>query len=353
MLHPACAPARQPTCRPKLWQQRHSSMRCVQQPRCPTCLVDLDDAAVCHLLQQPQQRGLIVPQPGALVVGTDVVDPDRPPRDGGAHQALPEALRAAEAQHGRWCWRWRRARGCRGARGAAANGSGGAGGRVAAGASGETSGVLVICGNVSRCSCECTGANGARQKKTMQETRCMCSLARSWLFYSLVLVCRVSLQAARGRMEPQPCWPEAQQGQPSNLAAKSYALHLSARLAFLADRSEGRKFAGPVHCGLGPFQGLITQVNGPLGITLTSITSAGLRRGRLAHACWLLRRRRRRRHRRLVAPRSGAPPPVPPCSPDDDGQRPGGPRARHAGGVPRGAQDAGAGGSRGGGHHRG
>lgn len=85
---------------------------------CRTCLIDLDDATVCDLLQQAQQRGLVVSQPRALVVRANVVNPDGPPRDGGAHQALPEALRPPKAQHGcrccrcwqagcarRWCWR--------------------------------------------------------------------------------------------------------------------------------------------------------------------------------------------------------------------------------------------------------
>ena len=65
-----------------------------------TCLVDLDDAAVCDLLNEAEQRRLIVAQAGVLVVGADVVDADGPSRDGGTYQALSEALGAPKAQHG-------------------------------------------------------------------------------------------------------------------------------------------------------------------------------------------------------------------------------------------------------------
>jgi hypothetical protein len=68
-----------------------------------TRLIDFDDASVGHFLQQPQQAGLVVAQARVLVVRSDFVDADGLAADGGAHEALAEALRAFEAQHAAAC----------------------------------------------------------------------------------------------------------------------------------------------------------------------------------------------------------------------------------------------------------
>ncbi len=63
-----------------------------------TCLVDLHDAAIGDLLEQPQQAGLVIPQARILVARPDVVDADGPPRQRRARQPLPEVAGASEAQ---------------------------------------------------------------------------------------------------------------------------------------------------------------------------------------------------------------------------------------------------------------
>lgn len=64
-----------------------------------TCLIDLHQAAIGQLLQQAQQRGLVVAQPGALVARTNVINTDGLPRQCGQQQALPEVLAPPEPQH--------------------------------------------------------------------------------------------------------------------------------------------------------------------------------------------------------------------------------------------------------------
>ena len=64
-----------------------------------TGLIDFDLAAVGDLLQQPEEGGLEVAQPGALIAGPDVIDADLAAGQRRAHQSLPERLAAVELQH--------------------------------------------------------------------------------------------------------------------------------------------------------------------------------------------------------------------------------------------------------------
>ncbi len=61
-----------------------------------TGLVDLNYTTVGDLLQQPQQRGLVVSHARILILGTYVAYANRLPRKGAANKTLPEVLAASE-----------------------------------------------------------------------------------------------------------------------------------------------------------------------------------------------------------------------------------------------------------------
>ena len=75
---------------------------CSESLHC-TCLIDLDHAAVCHLLNEAQKTGLIVTHAWILVLLSYAIDSDGPPRQCGAHKTLPEVLGALELQHSTEC----------------------------------------------------------------------------------------------------------------------------------------------------------------------------------------------------------------------------------------------------------
>ena len=64
-----------------------------------TGFVDLYDAAVGDLLQQSQQRCLVVSYSRVLVLSADISDADRLAGESAAHKTLSEMLAAAEVQH--------------------------------------------------------------------------------------------------------------------------------------------------------------------------------------------------------------------------------------------------------------
>ena len=75
---------------------------CSESLHC-TCLIDLDHAAVCHLLNEAQKTSLIVTHAWILVLLSYAIDSDGPPRQCGAHKTLPEVLGALELQHSTEC----------------------------------------------------------------------------------------------------------------------------------------------------------------------------------------------------------------------------------------------------------
>ena len=64
-----------------------------------TGLIDFHDAPIGNLLYEAEEGGFVVPQPGVLVAGADIIYADGLARQGRAYQPLSKVFRSLETQH--------------------------------------------------------------------------------------------------------------------------------------------------------------------------------------------------------------------------------------------------------------